>query len=266
MNFDMQKSVGEIENFVRRFKSGVYYMAHAYTGDEVANFERATICASRLVSLGYVIHSPVSHGYHFEARIVGKCWAMMMAFDRLFLESGNWAGLILCPGWEKSRGCFMEKKWFEDKNLPIYHYEDLVKETKIEKSQQQNDDVKKQLIAKLRNLEFYGHPEFYELLGKMADLHSRKNHDYAGEGGNPLRNFYKSKEQGVSPWRGVLLRLSDKWSRLESFCRQDDLKVKDESIEDTLLDNAVYSLITIILRREEKEVEKLNVYFQKGEK
>ena len=103
--------------------------------------------------------------------------------------------------------------------------------------------------------DFHGHPDFYKLLAKMAALHSRKNHDYAGTG-NPLRNFHKSREQGIEPWRGVMIRLSDKWSRLESFCKQGTMEVADELIEDTLLDNAVYSLIAIILRREEQRTPK----------
>ena len=96
----------------------------------------------------------------------------------------------------------------------------------------------------------YGHPMFYELLEQMADMHSRKNHDYAGEA-DPLRNFKKAEQQAIEPWRGVLLRMSDKWSRLESFAKQDICYVKDESVEDTLIDNAIYSLLAIILRREQ---------------
>lgn len=106
-------------------------------------------------------------------------------------------------------------------------------------------------FQELAGMEFHGHSGFYKLLIDMAKLHSRKNHDYAGKG-NPLRNFYKCKEQGLAPWRGVMVRLSDKWSRLESFCRQGKLKVKDESVVDTLMDNAVYSLLAILLFQEEK--------------
>jgi len=98
---------------------------------------------------------------------------------------------------------------------------------------------------------FHGHPGFYELLAEMAELHSRKNHDYAGSG-TPLCNFYKSNEMGVTPFTGVMVRLSDKWSRIESFMKQGILEVKGESVEDTLLDNAVYSLLAILLLREEK--------------
>lgn len=114
---------------------------------------------------------------------------------------------------------------------------------------EEQEAARSNLIHRLDSLTFHGSPAFYELLGDMAELHSRKNHDYAGSG-DPLRNFYKSREQGIEPWRGVMIRLSDKWSRLESFCRQNELKVKDESVEDTLMDNAVYSLLAIILRRE----------------
>lgn len=97
---------------------------------------------------------------------------------------------------------------------------------------------------------YHGHPQFYKLLVQMAELHSRKNHDYAGIG-NPLRNFYKCKEMGLTPFQGIMVRLSDKWSRLESFLKQGTLEVKDESVKDTLMDNAVYSLLATILLDEQ---------------
>lgn len=97
----------------------------------------------------------------------------------------------------------------------------------------------------------YGHPEFYKLLEQMAALHSRKNHDYAGTK-DPLRNLKSSARLGLDPVTGVLVRLQDKMSRLESFAQQGELLVKDESVEDTLMDLAVYSLLGIILRREAK--------------
>lgn len=98
----------------------------------------------------------------------------------------------------------------------------------------------------------HGHPRFYELLDQMADLHSRKNHDYAGSD-NPLRNFYKCKQMGIDPFTGIMVRLSDKWSRLESFMKQGVLEVSNESVIDTLMDNAVYSLLAIILYEEKEE-------------
>jgi hypothetical protein len=98
----------------------------------------------------------------------------------------------------------------------------------------------------------FGHPLFYELLEQMAELHSRKNHDYSGTA-DPLKNLRSSLRLGIDPFIAVLIRLQDKWSRLESLAQADPL-VKGESIEDTLMDNAVYSLLAIILLREEKNV------------
>ena len=97
----------------------------------------------------------------------------------------------------------------------------------------------------------HGHPVFYELLEQMADLHSRKNHDYSGTE-EPLKNLKSSIRLGIDPVLAVLVRLQDKWSRLEEFAKKGVLEVKDESIEDTLMDNAVYSLLAIVLRREQK--------------
>ena len=98
----------------------------------------------------------------------------------------------------------------------------------------------------------YGHPDFYELLDQMAELYSRKNHDYAGTS-DPLKNLRACTRIEVDPFIGVMVRLQDKWSRLEEFVKSKTLFVKNESVEDTLMDNAVYSLLAIILLREQKK-------------
>ena len=100
---------------------------------------------------------------------------------------------------------------------------------------------------------YHGHPRFYELLDMMRDIHDRKSHDYAGDKTDPLKNFRLCENQGIPAWQGVLVRLSDKLSRLQAFARQGELKVKDESVVDTFLDNAVYSLLGLILFEETLE-------------
>lgn len=89
-----------------------------------------------------------------------------------------------------------------------------------------------------------GHPKFYKLLEEIADLHSRKSSDYGSE--DPLSNL---REFG---WKGVVVRLGDKWHRIKGFAKKEKFEVKDESLKDTLMDNAVYSLLAIILYEEEK--------------
>jgi len=97
-----------------------------------------------------------------------------------------------------------------------------------------------------------GHPMFYELLEKLSEIHSRKNQDYGN--GNPLGNFMGVVPLGVDPFVGVLVRMSDKWSRICTLSQKDGQgQVKDESIEDTLLDMAAYALLAIVIRREGKK-------------
>ena len=103
--------------------------------------------------------------------------------------------------------------------------------------------------------EKFGHPDFYKLLEEMADLHSRKNHDYAGTK-DPLKNLRSCTRLNLDPFLGVLVRLQDKWSRLEEFVNSGQLMVKNESVIDTLMDNAVYSLLAIILYQEQLKKEK----------
>jgi hypothetical protein len=97
----------------------------------------------------------------------------------------------------------------------------------------------------------HGHKRFYELLDLMADLHSKKNADYCGNK-DPLANLKLCRMMGVDPFVGCVVRLGDKFSRLCSFVEKGYLEVKDEKITDTLLDNAVYSLLAIILLEEGK--------------
>ena len=104
----------------------------------------------------------------------------------------------------------------------------------------------------------YGHPDFYKLLDQMAELHSRKNHDYAGTS-DPLKNLRACTRLELDPFIGVMVRLQDKWSRIEEFVKSKTLLVKNESVEDTLMDNAVYSLLAIILLREQKKSNALEI-------
>jgi len=91
-------------------------------------------------------------------------------------------------------------------------------------------------------------PKFDALISEIHQLHGLKNHDYA-EDADPLSNLRRAKSVGVEPFRGVLVRLTDKWSRIEQLSSG---KVpKNESLRDSLIDNAVYSLLAVILLDEQ---------------
>lgn len=94
--------------------------------------------------------------------------------------------------------------------------------------------------------------EFNDCLEELKKLHDAKNHDYATDG-NPYENLEAVKEIGIEPWRGVVVRLMDKFKRVKNFCDKGELKVKDETIEDTFKDIAIYSTLALILFRKEQE-------------
>jgi len=96
---------------------------------------------------------------------------------------------------------------------------------------------------------------FYELLKKMKDVHDAKRHDYASQE-DVFKNFRTCEMAGIPAWKGVAVRIGDKFSRLMSFCKQGELKVIDESIGDTLIDMANYALICHILFYEQRHKER----------
>lgn len=86
--------------------------------------------------------------------------------------------------------------------------------------------------------------EFKELLDRQADIVERKNHDYSGSD-NAFGNFEMIStftRGGVTVEEGILVRMIDKLQRASNLLRVEG-KVKDEKLEDTLTDLAVYANI-----------------------
>ena len=93
---------------------------------------------------------------------------------------------------------------------------------------------------------------FDQIVKEMVELHDRKNQDYAG--GEYLSNFMMcEKHMGFPAWKGCIIRLSDKMARLMNIARTDEISVGDEKITDTLMDLAVYAIITRILYEDFKK-------------
>ena len=80
---------------------------------------------------------------------------------------------------------------------------------------------------------------FHDMVKEMVEIHDRKNRDYAGE--EYLSNFV------MCEWKGCLIRLTGKMSRLMDIAKTDEISVEDETVNDTLTDLAIYALITRIL-------------------
>lgn len=83
---------------------------------------------------------------------------------------------------------------------------------------------------------------FNTLLDQIKDTHERKNHDYGD-------SFTKSMDEfGIT---AAAIRLTDKLSRFKALINS-EAKVKDESIEDTLLDMASYAIMTVEYLKKKK--------------
>lgn len=91
---------------------------------------------------------------------------------------------------------------------------------------------------------------FNALLDKIQELHDRKGADY-GSKTNSFDNVRASAEYGIAPWISAVLRANDKRQRIRNFIDRGDLK--NEPIEDSLLDSAVYHMIAYLLFLEEQD-------------
>jgi hypothetical protein len=79
---------------------------------------------------------------------------------------------------------------------------------------------------------------------RMMAITRAKNADYTGRSDDPFANFTRVEALGITDTaRGFLVRLTDKLARITSFVQKGVLEVKDESIEDTLLDAANYCIL-----------------------
>lgn len=85
---------------------------------------------------------------------------------------------------------------------------------------------------------------FKQIANGLTELYERKNADY----GNSFSKSYE--EFGLT---SPVIRLSDKVERLKTLSKQ-EAKVKDESIQDTVMDIAVYAMLTLmeLMNRETK--------------
>jgi len=112
----------------------LYYFAHPYTSKdkraEKANFNLCCIRTAKLIEMGYYVYSPIAHTHPIH-----RAWPpfieqderdLWINLDNLIIHKTDFAGIILAPGWEKSRGCCEEKAMFKLMNKPILLYGDLV--------------------------------------------------------------------------------------------------------------------------------------------
>ena len=75
-----------------------------------------------------------------------------------------------------------------------------------------------------------------DILNNMLTTYIKKNHDYGNSFDLSL------DEEGLTAAR---IRMGDKWNRFKQLSKGENALVKDESIRDTLLDLALYCVMTV---------------------
>ena len=98
-----------------------------------------------------------------------------------------------------------------------------------------------------------GDPKYLQLLEEMKDLHIKKNAGYSGDNLDRWANFRMAENFGVSSFLGCMVRMSDKFIRIQNLVKNPKNEMVGESIKDTLLDLASYALIAYCLLTEEEE-------------
>lgn len=205
------------------------YLGGPMRGVEKQNEPAFKAGAKDLRGRGIKIISPIEHeddiGFDYVSDIYTVC-PESLAWDLAQIARPDVDAVIFLPGWEKSEGSKLERHFAHVLSKPVYFYRGEDRELELER---------------------VGDPRFHALLEEIGLLHDRKQMDY-GSKIDPFANVRASEEWGIPGWVGGLMRLNDKVHRLKQFAQRGVLA--NESAEDSMLDIAVYALISLVLYRE----------------
>ncbi len=99
--------------------------------------------------------------------------------------------------------------------------------------------------------ERFQNPIALDILDNMQKVYEAKDSDYSATG-LPMGNLRKCEDAGIDAWRGCLVRIGDKMSRLENFLKEKEYLVISEKAEDTVIDLANYAILMSCLIEEIK--------------
>jgi hypothetical protein len=204
------------------------YVSGKYSGDIDANIETAMVIAAELWIKGHAVICPHANTAHFERRGLSLTYEDYIAGDLNMISRCD--GLVMIPDWENSKGAVIEKDYAESLNIPIWFYPDVPDIHTTEK----RSPVQSQA--------------FREIVGKMYRVHLDKNADYSPA------NIAGPGELGLAT------RIWDKCTRLMNLLgfkidvtRSEHVDVaktpKNEPLEDTYMDLAVYGIIGLLFRQ-----------------
>lgn len=201
----------------------IYVAGPISKGDISTNVETGINIGLELLQSGYAPFIPhLSHLADPRAVVGTDAYERWLALDMSYIQVCD--GVLRLPG--ESAGADREVAFAESIGVPVYY---------------SVSSLQKDLFTK-------GDPRFHGALSQISRLHDKKQRDY-GRTSDPFANIRGSADWGISPWIGAMVRANDKIKRLQKYAR--DGVLANESVEDSFLDLAVYSLIGYVLFREE---------------
>lgn len=204
--------------------SGPYSAYDEYTVAD--NIERAAVVARALWEAGHAVICPHLNTAGFE-KTCQATYDQYIAGDLNMIARVD--AMVMTHGWAFSKGANIEHEYAVAIGLPVYYWPDVppLHPTEVRCPAQAQ--------------------AFREIAGQMYRVHLQKNADYS-----PL-NILMTGEVGL------VTRLWDKIARLLNLTgfraeiTRSEFSAprtpKNESIEDSFLDAAVYSIIGLLLRR-----------------
>lgn len=205
------------------------YVSGPYTGETDKNIRQAQEIACKLWEMGHAVICPHTNTAHFED-FCKTTYEQYIDGDLNMVARCD--ALVMTPDWEASKGANLERAYALALGIPVYVAPDFPPLHPTE--------VRCPVQAKA----------FRELLGRMYRTHLDKNADYSPA------NIMATGEIGL------VTRLWDKIARLMNlmgfrFTIQAAGTLapmrdpKNEAIDDTYMDTAVYALIGLLLRSKE---------------
>lgn len=205
----------------------IIYISGKYSGKISQNIADARKVAIKLWEAGHVVICPHLNTQHFEKDCKLE-YRQYIDGDLKILARCD--AIVMLSGWKDSRGAVHEHQYALDHDIPIYYYPHSPPVHPVETKRP------------------YQCNAFIAIVMRMYRLHLEKNADYSPA------NILGTGEIGL------VTRLWDKIARLMNLTGFEiSAKLvrhhipespKNESIDDTLIDTANYSIIGLILRQQ----------------
>ena len=97
------------------------YLAIPYSGNEEESFRTANAFAGKLMRMGHIVFSPISHTHPISETWWTMPWEFWKSQDEAFLEWCDELYVIMADGWKDSKGVTEEIKIIKEMKKPIHY-------------------------------------------------------------------------------------------------------------------------------------------------